>query len=129
MTDVIQPRELPDPGAYSLGLRSGNILWIAGQTAVGDDGEVVGLGDARAQAACIYRRIGIILREAGGKPQDVAMIHTYLTDMRYQPVVREERAAFLQGHKPASTSVQVVALARPEFLIEIEAVAVLGDRG
>jgi len=125
--EAIQPAQLPRPEPYSLGYKVGNLLWVAGQTAVGDDGKIVGLGDPKAQAACIYRRIGIILREAGATPQDVTMLHTYLTDMRYQPIVREERAAFLGGHRPASTSVQVVALAQPEFLMEVEVFAVIGS--
>ena len=126
MSEEIQPRELPRPDPYALGRKAGNIVWVAGQTAVGDDGKVVGLGDPKAQAACIYRRIGLILRDAGARPQDITFIRTYLTDMRYQPIVREERAKFLQGHRPASTSVQVVALAQPEFLMEIEVFAAIG---
>ena len=129
MGEVIQPGQLPQPEPYSLGYKVGNQLWVAGQTAVGDDGKVVGLGDARAQAECIYRRIGIILKEAGATPQDVTMIHTYTTDMRYQPLIRDVRAAFFGGHKPASTSVQVVALASPEYLLEVEVFAVIGSGG
>jgi enamine deaminase RidA (YjgF/YER057c/UK114 family) len=125
--EVIQPANLPAPEPYSLGYKVGNQLWVAGQTAVGEDGKIVGLGDPRAQAECIYRRIGMILKEAGATPRDVTMIHTYVTDMRYQPMVREVRAAFFGGHKPASTSVQVVALAQPEFLLEVEVFAVIGS--
>jgi enamine deaminase RidA (YjgF/YER057c/UK114 family) len=126
MGEVIQPANLPKPEPYSLGYKVGNMLWVAGQTAVGEDGKVVGPGDPRAQAECIYRRIGMILKEAGASPQDVTMIRTYTTDMRYQPMVREVRAAFFNGHKPASTSVQVVALAQPEYLLEVEVFAVIG---
>lgn len=126
MGETIQPRELSKPEPYALGYKTGNTVWVAGQTAVGDDGQIVGLGDPKAQAACIFRRIGLILRDAGASPQDVTFIRTYLTDMRYQPLVREERAKFFQGHRPASTSVQVVALAQPEYLMEIEVVAVIG---
>lgn len=127
MGEIIQPAQLPKPEPYSLGYKVGDQLWVAGQTPVGDDGKIVGLGDPRAQAECIYRRIGIILKEAGATPQDVTMIHTYVTDMRYQPMVREVRATFFGGHKPASTSVQVVALAQPEFLLEVEVFAVIGS--
>jgi enamine deaminase RidA (YjgF/YER057c/UK114 family) len=127
MGDVIQPKELTEPEPYSLGYKVGNVLWVAGQTAQDDSGEPMGLGDARAQAACIFRRIGLILRDAGATPEDVVFIRSFLTDMRYQPLVREERARFFGGHKPASTSVQVVALARPEWLLEIEVVAVVGQ--
>ena len=124
--DVIQPKELPVPEPYSLGMRVGNLLWVAGQCAIGDDGELVGPGDPKAQAACIYRRIGMILEEAGATPQDVTFVRSYMTDMRFGPVIREERYKFFQGHKPASTSVQIVALAQPEYLLEVEVYAVIG---
>jgi enamine deaminase RidA (YjgF/YER057c/UK114 family) len=128
MAERIQPRELADPPErpYSLGYKAGNLLWVAGQTAQGDDGKPVGLGDPKAQAACIFRRIGLILRDAGATPRDVTKVNTYLTDMRYQAAVREERLKFFGDHKPASTSVQVVALAQPEYLIEIEVTAIIG---
>jgi 2-iminobutanoate/2-iminopropanoate deaminase len=127
MSQEIQPKELPRPDAYALGQKAGNILWIAGQTPVGDDGKNVGPGDARAQAECVYRRIGLVLRDAGASPTDIVMLRTYVTDMRFQPLVRDIRAAFLNGHRPASTTVQVVALAQPEWLIEVDAMAVIGQ--
>jgi enamine deaminase RidA (YjgF/YER057c/UK114 family) len=129
MGEAIRPAELPEwPGqAYSDGYRVGNLLWIAGQTALDANNEVVGVGDPRAQAARIFERIGIILREAGGTPQDLTMIRSYVTDIRHQGAMREARAAFLGQHRPASTGVQVAALARPEFLMEIEAMAVIGQ--
>ena len=127
MGEVIHPANLPRPEAYSLGYKVGNLLWVAGQTPIGEDGKVVGLGDPRAQAECIYKRIGMVLKEAGATPQDVTMIRTFSTDMRYNPLIRDIRAAFFGGHKPASTSVQVVALAQPEFLLEVDVFAVIGS--
>ena len=129
MGQEIQPRELPKPEPYSLGQKVSNMLWIAGQTPVGDDGRLVGPGDARAQAECVYRRIGLILRDAGARPSDIVMLRTYVVDMRLQPLIREIRAAFLQGHRPASTTVQVVALAQPEWLLEVDAMAIIGQGG
>lgn len=125
MGESIQPAGMRVPEHYSSAYRVGNTLWIAGQTAMDEDGEIVGKGDPRAQAECIFRHIGTILQEVGATPRDITMIRTYLTDMRYSPIVREERAKLLQGHRPASTSVQVVALAQPEYLLEVEAVAVI----
>jgi enamine deaminase RidA (YjgF/YER057c/UK114 family) len=127
MGQEIHPQEFARPEFYSLGWKSGNTIWVAGQTSVDDAGQPTALGDPRGQAARIFERIGRVLKEAGASPQDVVFIRSYLTDMRHQAVVREERKKFFQGHRPASTSVQVVALAQPEFLLEIEVVAVIGD--
>jgi enamine deaminase RidA (YjgF/YER057c/UK114 family) len=127
MRQEIQPKELAKPAPYALGMKVDNYLYLAGQTAVDDHDEPVGLGDPRAQAEAIFRRIGILLREAGATPQDVVFIRTFTTDMRYQPMVRDIRTKFFGGHRPASTSVQIVALARPEFLMEIEIEAVIGS--
>ncbi len=127
MGQEIQPREYARPEAYSLGWKAGNTVWVAGQTSVDDAGNPAHAGDPLGQAQTIYRRIGRVLAEAGATPQDIVFIRTYSTDMRFQPMIREERVKFLGGHRPASTSVQVVALARPEFLLEIEVVAVIGE--
>ncbi len=127
MGERIQPKEIPEPQGYSLGYKVGSYLWIAGQIATDDDGKPMGLGDPAAQAECIYRRIGLILKEAGATPQDVTAIRTFVTDARFFPVVGEARARFFDGHKPASTTLQVAALARPEWLIEIDAQAVIGQ--
>lgn len=127
MGQEIHPKEFARPEPYSLAWKAGNTVWVAGQTAVDNEGRPTAIGDPRGQAACIFQRIGRILQEAGATPQDVVFIRTYTTDMRYQPIIREERAKFFQGHRPASTSVQVVALAQPEFLMEIEVVAVIGE--
>ena len=127
MGQEIQPKEYARPEAYSLGWKAGNTVWVAGQTSVDDQGNPAHAGDPLGQAQTIYRRIGRVLAEAGATPQDIVFIRTYSTDMRFQPMIREERVKFLGGHRPASTSVQVVALARPEFLLEIEVVAVIGE--
>ncbi len=127
MGQEIQPKEYARPEAYSLGWKTGNTVWVAGQTSVDDAGNPIHAGDPLGQAQTIYRRIGRVLAEAGATPQDIVFIRTYSTDMRFQPMIREERVKFLGGHRPASTSVQVVALARPEFLLEIEVVAVIGE--
>jgi enamine deaminase RidA (YjgF/YER057c/UK114 family) len=129
MRQEIQPAQFPRPETYATGYKIGDNVWLAGQTPVGDDGKVVGVGDPRAQARRIFERIGLCLKEAGATPQDVIFFRTYLTDLRNAPVVREERAAFFGGHRPSSTLLQVVALAQPEFLMEFEVVAVVGSGG
>src|SRR5205085_7783952 len=91
MRQEIQPAQFPTPETYATGYRIGDTVWLAGQTPVGDDGKIVGVGDPRAQAHRIFERIGLCLKEAGATPQDVIFFRTYLTDMRNAPVVREER--------------------------------------
>jgi len=129
MRQEIQPPSLPRPEHYATGYRVGDQIWLAGQTPIGDDGKIVGIGDPAAQAKRIFERIGICLKDAGATPQDVIFLRTYLTDMRHAPVVRDARAAFFQGHRPSSTLLQVVALAQPEFLMEFEVMAVVGSGG
>src|SRR5688572_8060691 len=129
MGKAIVPPDLPDVEGqtYSNGYMVGTTLYIAGQTAADGHGGVAGVGDATRQAERVYERIDQIVRAAGGVPEDIVMMRSYLTDMRHMPEIRDARARFFKGHKPASTSVQVVALARPEYLLEVDAVAVIGQ--
>jgi enamine deaminase RidA (YjgF/YER057c/UK114 family) len=129
MRQEIQPAQLPRPANYALGYKVGDTVWLAGQTPVGDDGNFVGVGDIKAQVERCLERIGICLKEVGATPQDVVFIRTYITDMRFAPVVSEARRNFFQGHRPSSTLLGVVALSQPEFLVELEAVAVIGSGG
>ncbi|MBI2916938.1 MAG: RidA family protein [Chloroflexi bacterium] len=113
------------PAVYSQAIRAGNILFIAGQTAVDAQGKPVGVGDPAAQARQVFDNITALLEAAGATWENVVKITSYLTDMRYSDAVREVRMRFLKEPFPASTSVQVVALARPQYLLEVEATAVL----
>ncbi len=113
----------PPRGNYSHAVRAGNLLFIAGQVARDQEGRTVGLADAAAQAEQALRNIGALLEAAGASFDDVVKLNVYLTDMRYREAVGEVRRRFMREPFPASTSVQVVALADPELLVEIEAVA------
>jgi 2-iminobutanoate/2-iminopropanoate deaminase len=100
-------------------------IYIAGQVALDKDGKVVGAGDMKAQTEQVFRNLEAALAAAGAKFSDVVKMNTYLTDIGQVSVVREIRSKYFGSTTPASTLVQVVALARPEFLIEIEVVAAL----
>jgi len=113
------------PAVYSQAIKAGNLLFIAGQTAVDAQGNIVGVGDPAAQARQVYENITALLEAAGASWQNVVKITTYLTDMRHSDAIREVRQRYLPEPPPASTSVQVVALARPQYLLEVEAIAVL----
>jgi reactive intermediate/imine deaminase len=99
-------------------------IYIAGQVALDKDGNVVGAGDMKAQAEQVFKNLEAALTAAGAKFADVVKMNTYLTDMEKAPAVREVRARYFGEAAPASTLVQVVHLARPELMLEIEVIAV-----
>jgi reactive intermediate/imine deaminase len=100
-------------------------IYISGQIALDGAGKVVGEGDMKAQAEQVFRNLAAALTAAGAKFSDVVKMNTYITDMDKAPAVREVRARYFGATMPASTLVQVVKLARPEFLLEIEVIAAI----
>ena len=103
-------------------------VYLAGQIAVDKEGKVVGAGDMAAQAEQVFKNLQSALEAAGAKFSDVVKMNTYITDMAKAPAVREVRARYFGQTAPASTLVQVVALARPELMLEIEVIAVVAAR-
>ena len=106
----------------------GKTVYIAGQIAFDKEGKVVGAGDMAAQAEQVFKNLQAALEAAGAKFSDVVKMNTYITDMAKAPAVREVRARYFGQTAPASTLVQVVALARPELMLEIEVIAVVAAR-
>jgi 2-iminobutanoate/2-iminopropanoate deaminase len=103
-------------------------VYIAGQIAFDKEGKVVGAGDMAAQAEQVFKNLQAALEAAGAKFSDVVKMNTYVTDMSKAPAVREVRARYFGQTAPASTLVQVPALARPELMLEIEVIAVVAGR-
>ena len=103
-------------------------IYISGQIAYDKDGKVIGAGDMAAQAEQVFKNLQAALDTAGAKFSDVVKMNTYVTDMAKAPAVREVRARYFGQSTPASTLVQVAALARPELMIEIEVIAVVAAR-
>jgi reactive intermediate/imine deaminase len=126
MKKIILPPSISPPGGnYSHGIvvSPGRLLFIAGQTAVGPDGKVVGIGDIYAQAKQAYENIAAILSDAGMTFADVVKMTTYITDISCRGKVNEVRSHYLKKDFPASTLVVFKSLAREEFLVEVEAIA------
>ncbi len=124
----IQPAAVPRPVAeYAQGVEvsGGRTLYVAGQVALDADGRLVGEGDIRAQARQVFRNIRAIIEEAGGGMTDIVKLTTFLTSMDDYPGFVEVRSEFLPAPWPAATLVAVSALVRPEWLVEVEAIAVL----
>ena len=102
------------------------VVYLRGQ--VGQDletSESVGIGDVEAQAEQAMANIELLLDEAGGTLADIVKVVVYLTDIRYREPVYRVTGRWLKGVYPVSTGIVVSALARPEWLVEIDATAVL----
>jgi enamine deaminase RidA (YjgF/YER057c/UK114 family) len=98
-------------------------VYIAGQIALDKNGALVGAGDMKAQADQVFKNLQAALTAAGATFSDVVKMNIYTTDVSQNQAIRDARSRYLGTTLPASTLVQVVALARPEFLLEIEVVA------
>jgi 2-iminobutanoate/2-iminopropanoate deaminase len=108
---------------------TGMKAWTQGDPQPTDDSAIVGRGDFRAQAEHVFKRIETLLVNAGGSYDDVVKLNMYLTEMDNYPVLREIRNRYMTGPVPAvMTVVGVKELSHPDFLLEIEAVAVIPDR-
>lgn len=127
---TLSPPGMPVPrGSYSQVVipKPGRLVFIAGNTASDPDGKVIGLGDICAQTQYTLEKIKRGVEAAGGTLGDIVSMTVFTTDARYHPTVNEVRREFLGSDFPTSTMVQVVALARPELLIEINAIAVVPE--
>src|SRR5262249_8189933 len=126
----INPPTLSKPTAYTQAVEvPGPVrtIYVAGQVAYDRDGKLIGAGDMKAQAEQVFKNLEAALTAAGAKFSEVVKMNYYITDMSKAPAVREVRARYLGEAMPASTFVQVVALVRPELMIEIEVIAVVHD--
>ena len=124
----MNPDGLPVPrGSYSLVniAQPGRMVFIAGQTASDPEGNVVGVGDARTQTRYVLGKIKRAVEAAGGTINDVVAMSVFTTDVRYHRDINETRREVLGSNFPTSTMVQIVALARPELILEINATAVI----
>ena len=125
---TIQPKTLNDPRPrYSQGIlnEGGKLLFVAGQTASDQDGNVVGKGDIKAQTTQVFANLKAVLEEAGGTLDDLVMTTTYITDREYREGYNEVRRGLYKKDPPTSTLVIVKGLAHPDYLIEIAGIAVI----
>jgi enamine deaminase RidA (YjgF/YER057c/UK114 family) len=123
----MNPAGLSTPTGYThvVSTRGGRTIYIAGQVAFDAKGTLVGKGDLAAQTKQVFENLGIALRAAGATFAHVVKTNYYLRDASQVAVVREIRSKYFTSELPASTLVEVPRLANPDFLIEIEVVAVV----
>lgn len=120
------PPGLSSPTTYTHVVRAGKTLYIAGQVAADAQGKVVGSA-MTDQVRQVLANLKTALASQGAAVEHIAKINIYVTDMDAfrAPEAAKIRADFFGAHKPASTLVQVVRLASPDYKVEIEAIAVL----
>ncbi|MEV5514011.1 RidA family protein [Streptomyces flaveolus] len=107
-------------------LGTGRFVAVSGQLALDEDGTLVGEGDAAAQARQVFENLRRCLSAAGAGFDDVVKLTFFVTDMAHMPAIRAARAEHIPDDRlPAASAVQVASLVRPEFLMEIEALAVV----
>lgn len=106
-------------------VRAGNTVYVRGQVGTDFDGKLIGLGDPGAQAAQAMKNVKILLEEAGSNMTHIVKTTTYITDPRFREAVYKETGKSLKGVFPISTGIVVQALAQPEWLMEIDIIAVI----
>jgi len=125
---LLIPETMPKSVGYSqvAVATGGKIVFIAGQVGMDKSGNVVGKDDFRAQVQQVFENLKAAVEAAGGDFSDVIKLNSYVLDLSHLSEFREVRDKYINlKNPPASTVIQVPRLFRPEFLVEIEAVAVV----
>ena len=124
----INPETIAQPTGYShiVETRGSRTLYISGQVALDQQGNLVGMNDMQAQAEQVFQNLQAALAAVGASFADVVKLTYFIVDISQMQVVRDVRNRYLNPQQPpASTAVEVKGLVRKEFLLEIEAIAVL----
>jgi 2-iminobutanoate/2-iminopropanoate deaminase len=118
--------QLADPiSHYTDAVEAGGFLYISGMLPVNANGELVGPGDVVRQSEQVLDNVGAVLLATGATFDDVVRVGVYVRDMADRELINTVRRRYFGAARPASTLVEVSALANPDALIEIEAVALL----
>ena len=104
----------------------GRLVFISGMTSKGADGSVVGVGDLEAQTRQVCENVKAAVEEAGGTMADICRVDVYVKDMAGFDVIHRVRRTYFPDPPPASTMVQVSGFTHPDYLIEMNAIAVVG---
>ena len=128
----VNPPSLPsgprERFCYSFAVRTGNVIWVSGQVSMSPEGEVVGVDDVAKQTEQVFENLSTVLAEAGGTLDDIVSTTTYMVDRAHILDINDVRARYITGPCPPTSTLLIVAgLARPDFLVEISAVAVIPE--
>jgi reactive intermediate/imine deaminase len=128
--EILNPKDAPRAlkPTFSQGVKvtdAKTLVFVSGQVALDKDGNLVGKGDAYAQAMKLLENMKLVLNEAGATFDNVVQIKVYLKDMRDFEAIHKARAHYFLKEPPSSTLVQISQLVHPDMLVEMDAVAVL----
>jgi enamine deaminase RidA (YjgF/YER057c/UK114 family) len=127
--ELINPGELPTPQSYThvIAATGSRLVFVAGQLSEDADGNLVGRGDLPAQARQAFANVGRALAGAGARPDQVAKITIYVVGHKaeYLDAISAARIAVFGDHKPTDALIGVETLFAPDYLIEVEAIAVV----
>ena len=104
---------------------TGRMLFISGMTARNVEGGITGVGDISAQTHQVCQNLQAAVEQAGGTLDDIVRVDVYVTDIRHFDAIHAVRRQYFTGVAPASTMVEVSKFVKPEYLIEINAIAVI----
>jgi 2-iminobutanoate/2-iminopropanoate deaminase len=126
MKKVIAPKNLHRPFGYAHAIQIDKTIYISGQIPLDQEMNVIGKNDIAAQTELVYENLKKVIEDAGGTMKNIVMLNIYCTDLEaYDKETRHLRKKYFGDYYPATTAVEVKRLYRPDFMIEIEAVAVL----
>ncbi len=120
------PNPSNKPNGFSPATRAGNTVYVSGQVAADAQGNVVGKGDARAQTEQCFKNIEAALTAAGAGMDDLTKITCFLVNGDDYPAYASVRLSIFPENGPASSTVMISALVSSDYLVEIEAIAVVG---
>ena len=121
--------DLPEPiSHFADAVRAGNLLFISGIVAVDGAGNPLGVGDAVEQTRVIMEHMKALLTMNGGTFEDIVKVVVYLRNIEDRVRINPVRQRYFGASRPCSTLVEVSKLVRPEYLVEIDAIAVLESR-
>ncbi len=122
---VIVPSTVHPARGYSHAIKAGNTVYVAGQIALDREGNLVGGDNFEAQAEQAFKNLKAVLEAAGATMNDVVKTNVYLKNREDMQAMRRMRRKYFGDHFPPSTAVTIAALGLPEWLIEVEAIAVV----
>ena len=123
--EILTLKSVHPTDGYSHVAKAGKTLYIAGQVAKDLQGNLVGRGDFEAQARQVFTNLKNILEETGGSLNHIVKLTTFLTHFSFRSAYRNIRQAYFKEPFPANTLLIVESLASPDYMIEVEAIAVL----